>query len=225
MSDIVSKIEVFASGETIKHVTQGCIGVIFVTGETYGIFTNDGAPLLEFVSQFGVDHLKGVKDNVFTFDFLVLGFRSCVGQGVKNQGWIFVGRRIEVGVRITIKVFESKSGFDIVDDESNGESSIEVSNEANTFVKLKNEEGENMFINVEKTIKTNCRKDVAKIWFIIEEVRKDNPSFVKESIYKRLVNLPFFAGKASGTMIHWDVVGGVMMIDVGRFRHVAQLRV
>ncbi|GJU09496.1 zf-CCHC domain-containing protein [Tanacetum coccineum] len=53
MRDIVSKIEVFASGETIEHVTQGCIGVIFVTGETYRIFTNDGAPLLEFVSQFG----------------------------------------------------------------------------------------------------------------------------------------------------------------------------
>ncbi|GJS55559.1 hypothetical protein Tco_0628921 [Tanacetum coccineum] len=113
------------------------------------------------------------------------------------------------------KVFESESGFDIVDDERNEESSIEVLNKGNTFVKLKNEEGENMFINVEKTIKTNCRKDVAKIWFIIEEVRKDNPSFVKESIYERLVNLPFFAGKASGTMIHGDVVGGVMMINVG----------
>ncbi|GJX88526.1 retrovirus-related pol polyprotein from transposon TNT 1-94 [Tanacetum coccineum] len=42
-----------------------------------------------------------------------------------------------------------------------------------------NEDGTNLFINVEKTIKTNCRKDVAKIWFILEEVRKDDPSFVK----------------------------------------------
>ncbi|GKC07006.1 hypothetical protein Tco_0998616 [Tanacetum coccineum] len=50
MSDIVSKIEMFANGETIEHVTQGCIGVIFVTGETYGIFTNDDVPLLEFIS-------------------------------------------------------------------------------------------------------------------------------------------------------------------------------
>ncbi|GKC61929.1 hypothetical protein Tco_1089527 [Tanacetum coccineum] len=49
MSDIVSKIEVFANGETIEHVAQGCIGVIFVTGEAYGIFTDDGAPLLEFI--------------------------------------------------------------------------------------------------------------------------------------------------------------------------------
>ncbi|GJR74035.1 hypothetical protein Tco_0086400 [Tanacetum coccineum] len=110
MSDIVSKIEVFASGEIIEHVTQGCIG--------------------------------------------------------------------------------SENGFDIIDDESNGESSIEVSNEANTFVKLKNEDGANLFINVEKTIKTHCRKDVMKIWFVIEEVRKDDPPFVKESIYERLVNLP-----------------------------------
>ncbi|GKE14395.1 hypothetical protein Tco_1421972 [Tanacetum coccineum] len=30
MSDIVSKIEVFANGETIERVAQGCIGVIFV---------------------------------------------------------------------------------------------------------------------------------------------------------------------------------------------------
>nr|GEX55675.1 hypothetical protein [Tanacetum cinerariifolium] len=50
MSDIVSKIEVFANGETIEHVAQGCIGVIFVTDEAYGIFTNDGVPLLEFIS-------------------------------------------------------------------------------------------------------------------------------------------------------------------------------
>nr|GEW51650.1 hypothetical protein [Tanacetum cinerariifolium] len=32
MSDIVGKIEVFANGETIEHVAQGCIGVIFMTG-------------------------------------------------------------------------------------------------------------------------------------------------------------------------------------------------
>nr|GEW52254.1 hypothetical protein [Tanacetum cinerariifolium] len=82
-----------------------------------------------------------------------------------------------------------------------------------------NEDEANLFINVEKTIKTNCRKDVAKIWFVLEEVRKDDPSFVKESIYERFVNLYFFVGKASGTMIHEDVVGGVMMINVGRFRH------
>ncbi|GJV45843.1 hypothetical protein Tco_1430379 [Tanacetum coccineum] len=50
MSDIVSKIEVFANGETIEHVAQGCIRVIFVTGEAYGIFTNDGVPPLEFIS-------------------------------------------------------------------------------------------------------------------------------------------------------------------------------
>ncbi|GJV96966.1 hypothetical protein Tco_1548543 [Tanacetum coccineum] len=49
MSDIVSKIEVFASGETIEHVAQGYIGVIFMTGEAYGIFTDDGSPLLEFI--------------------------------------------------------------------------------------------------------------------------------------------------------------------------------
>ncbi|GJR14478.1 hypothetical protein Tco_0797130 [Tanacetum coccineum] len=49
ISDVVSKIEVFANGETIEHVAQGCIGVIFVIGEAYGIFTDDGAPLLEFI--------------------------------------------------------------------------------------------------------------------------------------------------------------------------------
>nr|GEV00581.1 reverse transcriptase domain-containing protein [Tanacetum cinerariifolium] len=95
------------------------------------------------------------------------------------------------------KFFESESGFDIVDDESNGESSIKVSNKANTFVKLYNEDGTNLFINVEKTIKTNCRKDVAKIWFVLEEVRKDDPSFVKELFFVSLVNLSFFTGKAS----------------------------
>ncbi|GJV71789.1 hypothetical protein Tco_1491784 [Tanacetum coccineum] len=82
-----------------------------------------------------------------------------------------------------------------------------------------NEDGTNLFINIKKKIKTNCRKDVVKIWFILEEVRKDDPSFVKESIYERLINLSFFPGKASSTMIHGNVVGGVMMINVDRFRH------
>ncbi|GJY75853.1 hypothetical protein Tco_0480969 [Tanacetum coccineum] len=45
MSDIVSKIEVFANGETIEHVAQGCIGVIFVIDEAYGIFTDWVPPL------------------------------------------------------------------------------------------------------------------------------------------------------------------------------------
>ncbi|GJY76071.1 hypothetical protein Tco_0481187 [Tanacetum coccineum] len=204
MSDIVSKIEMFVSGETIEHVTQGCIGVIFVTGEAYGIFTNDDVPLLEFISLFDVDHLKGVEDNVFSFDFSAI--RKCTHTHTHTFTRNFENLS---------KVFESESGFNIVDDESNGESSIEVLNEANTFVKLKNEDGENLFINDEKAIKTNCRKDVAKIWFVIEEVRKDDLSFVKESIYERLVNFPFFTGKAFSTMIHGDVVGGVMMINVG----------
>ncbi|GJS12654.1 hypothetical protein Tco_0407126 [Tanacetum coccineum] len=136
MSNIVSKIEVFANGETIEHVAQGCIEVIFVIGSRTA-----SSPLI----------------------FWYLG-------------------------------------------------SVLVWNKAS---RIKNEYGANFFINVEKTIKTNCRKDVAKIWFLPEEVRKDDPSFVKESIYERLVNLPFFADKASGTMIHRDVVGDVMMINVG----------
>ncbi|GJT85936.1 hypothetical protein Tco_1067653 [Tanacetum coccineum] len=65
---IVSLKILSASGlltiEIIEHVAQGCIRVIFVTGEAYGIFTDDGSPLLEFIFKFGVDHLKGVEDNV-----------------------------------------------------------------------------------------------------------------------------------------------------------------
>ncbi|GJU33064.1 hypothetical protein Tco_1176653 [Tanacetum coccineum] len=138
MSDIVSKIEVFANGETIEHVAQGCIG-----------------------------HHESRLDL----------------REEEDKGW----------------------GEDHLKNDEIGHS--------------KNEDGANLFINVEKTIKTNCRKDVAKIWFVIEEVRKDDPSFVKELIYEILVNLSFFAGKSSSTMIHGDVVGGVMMINVGRFWH------
>ncbi|GJS82315.1 acidic leucine-rich nuclear phosphoprotein 32 family member A [Tanacetum coccineum] len=120
MSDIVSKIEVFANGETIEHVAQGCIGVIFVTGEASGIFTNDDTwvPFLCGIRlhESKLD-LREVEDRGWGEDHNVLkGMRYAIQKCTPTHTFIRNFENLS-------KVFESKSGFDIVDDESNRESS------------------------------------------------------------------------------------------------------
>nr|GEX77786.1 hypothetical protein [Tanacetum cinerariifolium] len=61
------------------------------------------------------------------------------------------------------KVLESESGFDIVNEEGNGNGFVEVTNDTNTSIELWNEDGANLFVKIEDTVKTDCRKGVAKI--------------------------------------------------------------
>ncbi|GKC64536.1 hypothetical protein Tco_1097134, partial [Tanacetum coccineum] len=59
--------------------------------------------------------------------------------------------------------FSTKTNFNISDDEGDGESSIRVLNETDTFVELKNKHRANLFVDIKKTIKSDCCESLAKI--------------------------------------------------------------
>ncbi|GJV52303.1 hypothetical protein Tco_1448044 [Tanacetum coccineum] len=127
MSDVIGKIEGFLNGETIEHVTQSCVWMIFVPGETYGIFTKNDVLFLEHFFQLGVNHLEWIEDGFVTF--------HCTS-----------------------------------------------------------EDGENLFVKIEETVKTDYHKDVAKIGFIFDKVGFDDMTLMKVTEHKRLVDLPFMSG-------------------------------
>ncbi|GJS50727.1 hypothetical protein Tco_0624089 [Tanacetum coccineum] len=47
IDDVVGKIEVLSSGKTVEHVAETNIGVILVSCEAYGIFTENDFPFFE----------------------------------------------------------------------------------------------------------------------------------------------------------------------------------
>ncbi|GJT99114.1 hypothetical protein Tco_1094632 [Tanacetum coccineum] len=61
------------------------------------------------------------------------------------------------------KFLKTKCDFDISNDESGGEGSIQVTNKTNTFVKLKNKYRENFLVDVKKAIKTDSRESRMKV--------------------------------------------------------------
>ncbi|GJR79407.1 hypothetical protein Tco_0150192 [Tanacetum coccineum] len=156
MSNVVGKIEGLPIGEAIKHITQACVRMIFVSAEAYDIFTNNDFPFFEHFFHFGANHLEWIEGDIDTFAFLEFGFGSFMEQCITNHGWFFVRRR--------------------------------------------DEDGTNLFVNVKKAIEANCRKGVAKIRFIFEKVRKDDTTFMEEASHERLVDLPFMTSEASGVL-------------------------
>ncbi|GKC13646.1 hypothetical protein Tco_1010428, partial [Tanacetum coccineum] len=77
------------------------------------------------------------------------------------------------------------------------------------------------FVYIEKTIKPNIGKSSAKVRLIIKIGRFDNTTFIDEASYERLVDLPFMTGEASGSVIHGNVMSGIMVIKVDGFRNSA----
>nr|GEX91857.1 hypothetical protein [Tanacetum cinerariifolium] len=67
--NVVGKIEWCLNGKAIKHVHETSIWMIFVSQETYDIFTKNGFLFFEVEFHFGVHHLIGIENNVFAFDF------------------------------------------------------------------------------------------------------------------------------------------------------------
>ncbi|GJW63513.1 hypothetical protein Tco_0115397 [Tanacetum coccineum] len=66
------------------------------------------------------------------------------------------------------KFLKTKSDFDISNDESDGESSIQVANKTDTFVELKYKYQTNFLVNIEKTIKSNIRESRAKVRLVLK---------------------------------------------------------
>ncbi|GKB16165.1 reverse transcriptase domain-containing protein, partial [Tanacetum coccineum] len=61
------------------------------------------------------------------------------------------------------KFLKMKYDFDISNDESDGEGSIQVTNKTDTFVELKDEYRVNFLVDIEKAIKTDSRESRAKV--------------------------------------------------------------
>nr|GEU60858.1 hypothetical protein [Tanacetum cinerariifolium] len=66
------------------------------------------------------------------------------------------------------KFLKKKSDFDISNDESDGEGSIQVANKTDTFVELKYKYRVNFFVNIEETIKFNSRESRAKVRLVLK---------------------------------------------------------
>ncbi|GKB47458.1 hypothetical protein Tco_0898211 [Tanacetum coccineum] len=69
------------------------------------------------------------------------------------------------------KFLKTKCDFDILNDESDGEGSIQVTNKTETFVELKNKYRENFLVDIEKAIKTNGCESRAKIGLVSKSGR------------------------------------------------------
>nr|GEV09456.1 hypothetical protein [Tanacetum cinerariifolium] len=66
------------------------------------------------------------------------------------------------------KFLEMKSDFDISNDESDGEGSIQVVNKTDTFVELKYKYLANILVNIEKTVKPNCHESEAMVGLVLK---------------------------------------------------------
>ncbi|GKD57818.1 hypothetical protein Tco_1291205, partial [Tanacetum coccineum] len=58
---------------------------------------------------------------------------------------------------------KTKCDFDISNDESDGEGSIQATNKTVTFVELKNKYRANFLVDIENAIKTNSHESRAKV--------------------------------------------------------------
>nr|GEY31113.1 hypothetical protein [Tanacetum cinerariifolium] len=114
-----------------------------------------------------------IENNVFAFDFASFSRGSCIENGVTDHFRIFNGREVDSGILIdairrgcngpfgqehaytfigntkdSSKFLESETYLNIVDDEGDGDRFIKISNETNTFVKLKDKHGANLLVDI-----------------------------------------------------------------------------
>nr|GEV10241.1 hypothetical protein [Tanacetum cinerariifolium] len=73
MRNVVGKIEGLLIDEAVKHITQACVGMIYVSTEAYDIFTNNGFLFFAHSFHFGANHLEWIEGDIDTFDFSKLG--------------------------------------------------------------------------------------------------------------------------------------------------------
>ncbi|GJU50712.1 hypothetical protein Tco_1220267 [Tanacetum coccineum] len=134
IGDVVGKIKVLSSGKTVEHVAETSIGMLIISREAYGIFTEDDFPIFEIRKE----HHELARDPHEEVD--------------KCQS----------------KFLKMKSDFDISNDKSDGEASIQVTNKTDTFVELKNKYRANFLVDIENTIKSNSRESGAKVRLVLK---------------------------------------------------------
>ncbi|GJR19393.1 hypothetical protein Tco_0967920 [Tanacetum coccineum] len=117
------------------------------------------------------------------------------------------------------KFLKVKCDFHIANDEGDGEGSNQTTNKTDTFVELKNKHWVNFLVDIKKTIKSNSCENRAKVRLVSKVLWVNNAAFMEQSTFKRFVDFPIMLGKALGSVVHRNVIGGIMMINVDGFRH------
>nr|GFB62407.1 hypothetical protein [Tanacetum cinerariifolium] len=113
-----------------KHFIRGCHNVTL--GHTFHSFDNAVVKIDRFSNSVTIEHVAETSIK-FEEDHL---------EGIKGSGKMS-------GSKNTSKLLESKRNFNILNDKSNREGSIQVLNEADTFVELKNKHRANLFVDIE----------------------------------------------------------------------------
>ncbi|GJT83067.1 hypothetical protein Tco_1057409 [Tanacetum coccineum] len=154
IGNVVCKVEWFTDSKIVEHIAKACIRVVFVPSKAYDIFTKDDLPLHKIGLQFGEDHLEGIESDVYSFNLTGLAERpfgsvhtNSLTRNAKNSG----------------EFLKTKSDFKIINDEGDGDGSIQITNEMNTFVKLKDEHEANLLVHVKNTIESNGCESRAKL--------------------------------------------------------------
>ncbi|GJW76521.1 hypothetical protein Tco_0138203 [Tanacetum coccineum] len=163
------EVEWFLVGKTIKHVHETSIGMIFISRET-----NDGFPFSKTELHFREFHLKWITNNCLSLFGGALEGGSLIENGITdNEGIIQRSEDLS-------KLMKTKRKLIVSNDEGNGNCLVDISNDPNTFVKFKNKYRTNLFVDIQKEIKVDGRKDLANVGVI--EVREvDNTAFMKEA--------------------------------------------
>ncbi|GJT89908.1 hypothetical protein Tco_1078753 [Tanacetum coccineum] len=99
LGHVVSKIEAFLVGKTIKHVNKTNIQMILNPRKANGIFAKNGFLLFEVKLHFREHHLIRIENNVHTFDFTDFGRRPFIENGITHHLRTFDEGQID-GIRI-----------------------------------------------------------------------------------------------------------------------------
>ncbi|GJS56251.1 hypothetical protein Tco_0629613 [Tanacetum coccineum] len=160
------------------------------TNEFACVCEQDGLPFSEFEIHFTELHLKRITNNHLTLFGEEFGKGSFIENGVMDKDGVIQGSVID-GIRIDSflkrsnglinrvhasslawntnffgKTVERKNDFKVSSDEGNRDSLVDVSSDPNTLVEFENKQRTNLFIDIQKTIKVNGRKDLTNIGVI-----------------------------------------------------------
>ncbi|GKA26529.1 hypothetical protein Tco_0712638 [Tanacetum coccineum] len=124
--------------------------------EAYGIFSKDDLLLHKIGIQFGEEHLEGIESDVYSFDLTGLAERSLVEQSVHINS-------LAKNAKNSGEFLKTESDFKIINDEGDGDGSIQITNGTDTFVQLKNEHGANILVHVGKIVESNGYESGAKV--------------------------------------------------------------
>ncbi|GJW36547.1 hypothetical protein Tco_0059467 [Tanacetum coccineum] len=98
LGKVASEIELFSNGETIEHIGETSIGKIFVSHETYDVFTKNDFRFFEVDLQLENGHLEGIKSSFYSFDLTGLTGRSLIKKSITDQEGILMGRWIDIRI-------------------------------------------------------------------------------------------------------------------------------